>query len=103
MEATLAIHPDQLRNCPQPTDLFFDQSHKFGQDVEELGSGYGTLVHLIVFTVFTLVSFFLQQLFDVNFLIGPQISMLVYYFRMRWGWEEKEVTKQFKVGQFSLN
>ena len=67
MEATLVIHPDQLRNCPQPTDLFFDQSHKFGQDVEELGSGYGTLVHLIVFTVFTLVSFFLQQLFDVNF------------------------------------
>ena len=90
----LRFHPDQLRNCPQPTDLFFDQSQKFGQDVKELGSGYGTLVHLIVFTVFTLVSFFFKNYFEVNISIGPQISLLVYYFRMRWGWEEKEVTKQ---------
>ena len=66
----------------------------FGQDVKELGSGYGTLVHLIVFTVFTLVSFFLQKLVEVNFSIGPQISLFVYYLRMRWGWEEREVTRQ---------
>ena len=51
---------EDIQNCPQPTDLFFDQSHKFGQDIDNLGSGYGTLVHLIVFTVFTLVSFVLQ-------------------------------------------
>ena len=94
MEVERWFHSDQLRNCPQPTDLFFDQSHKFGQDVVELGSGYGTLVHLIVFTVFTLVSFFLQKLVEVNFSIGPQISLFVYYLRMRWGWEEREVTRQ---------
>ena len=50
------FHPEHTKNCPQPRDLFFDQSHKLGQDVEFLGSGYGTLVHLMVFTVFTLVS-----------------------------------------------
>ena len=72
----------------------------FGQDVKELGSGYGTLVHLIVFTVFTLVSFCLQKLFEVNFSIGPQISLFVYYLRMRWGWEEREVTRQLS---FSMN
>ena len=50
------IHPEQYKNCPQSRDLFFNQSHKLGQDAEFLGSGYGTLVHLMVFTVFTLVS-----------------------------------------------
>ena len=56
------FNTEHIQNCPQPTDLFFNQSHKFGQDIDRLGSGYGTLVHLIVFTVFTLVSFFLQKL-----------------------------------------
>ena len=95
-----AERTDHLRNCPRPTDLFFNQSQMFGQDVKELGSGYGTLVHLIVFTVFTLVSFFLQKLVEVNFSIGPQISLFVYYLRMRWGWEEREVTRQLS---FSMN
>ena len=40
------------------------------------------------------------KLFEVNFSIGPQISLFVYYLRMRWGWEEREVTRQLF---FSLN